>query len=231
MRIVQRHGEPFFLVMGIVLTLVVLGGFIPSVMMRPGGAGSIPLLLHVHGAVFLAWFLVYCMQASLIGSGNVRLHMRLGPASLILAAAMIVLGVLVIRLAYTNPDFRILGMTVAASLMFPVTDVINFVIAYGLGLANRRNPSAHKRLMLVAGILIMDPAVARLVIVTGLPAPFIPALELLLFIALFTYDLLTRRRPHWASVLGLGLFILALVAKLAIAQQPWWARLAEVLFG
>ena len=47
--------------------------------------------------------------------------------------------------------------------MFPFTDIVNFVIAYGLAFANRRKPVAHKRLMLLSGMLMIDPAAARLV--------------------------------------------------------------------
>jgi len=226
-----KRGERFFLVMGLVSFAIVVAGFAPPVFTRPGGVLSIPLLLHVHGAVFVGWFVLFCVQAGLIGSGNVRLHRRLGGASIVLASAMVVLGYFVIRGAYSRPDWTIAGLSPTASVMFPFTDVVNFVIAYGLALANRRVPDAHKRLMLVAGILILDPAVARLITTVGAPVPVILLIEIALLGALLVYDMRTRRRPHWASLLGLGLFVAALAAKVTVARTAGWAAFVDAVFG
>ena len=221
----------FFLIAGLVLAAIVIAGFLPAAVSRPGGIGAIPLLLHVHGVVFFAWFALFVTQASLVGSGKVRQHMALGKASVLIAAAMVVLGYFVMRGAYAKPEFSIAGMSPAASLMFPFTDVVNFVIAYGLAIANRRTPDSHKRLMLLAGILIIDPAVARLVFTIGAPPPFILIIELALFLSLIGYDLATRRRPHWTSVLGVGLYFAALAAKMTVAQQPGWTAFVDAVFG
>lgn len=157
--------------------------------------------------------------------------MAMGKASVVFALAMVVLGYLVIRSAYAKPDFSIAGLSAAASVMYPFTDILNFVVVYSLGLANRRNPLAHQRLMMLAGILILDPAVSRLVITAGGPPPLILFLELALFFALLTYDWRTLRKPHWATLFGLALFALAMAAKLTIAQTPAWTHLVKVLFG
>lgn len=227
-----RQGERFFFVMGLILLGLVVAGFVPPAVSRPDGIASMPWLLHLHGAVFLSWFLLFCTQAWLPGAGNTALHMRLGKVSLLLAIAMLVLGYFVMRGAYANPAFTIAGMSNTGSMMFPFTDMVNFSIAYGLALVHRKNPTAHKRLMLLAGILIIDPAVARLIFFTlEAPPPLIMLLELGLFAALFVYDFKTRRRPSWASVLGLVLFALALVAKFALAQTPAWQSFVEAMFG
>jgi hypothetical protein len=227
----SRHGEIFFLVMGIVLLAVVLAGFLPPALSRPGGMASIPLMLHVHGSILLAWFVLFCTQAHFAGTGKLRLHMKLGTASVSLAVAIVVLGYFVIRAAYARPDWNIAGWSPAASVMIPFSDIVNFVIAYSLALVNRRTPAAHKRLMLLAGLLIIDPAIARLVGTLGLAVPFILILELFLFGALIVYDFVTRGRPHWSSLLGLGLYIGALLCKLFVAQQAWWASFVNIVFG
>ncbi len=116
-------------------------------------------------------------------------------------------------------------------MMFPTTDLINFSIAFVLGLVNRANGAAHKRFMLLAGILILDPAVARLIETIEAPFLFIPVMELGLFGLLIGYDMVRLRRPHWASLLGLGLFFAALVAKMSIAKMPVWSDIATLLFA
>jgi hypothetical protein len=217
--------------MGLVLLALVVGGFAPQAFIRPGGVSAMPILLHVHGAVFFSWFALFCMQARLVGVGNIALHKRLGQLSMLLALTMIVLAYFVVRDAYARPDFSIAGMSGAASVMFPFTDIVNFAIAYGLALTYRATPFIHKRCMLVAGILMMDPAVARLVFTLGAPAPLILIIEVALFVALIAYDVKTRSRPSWPAMLGLGLYAAAMGAKLTLAQQPGWARFVEVLFG
>ena len=83
--------------MGVVLTAIVITGFSAATLVRPGGVSAIPPLVHVHGAVFLGWFVLFCAQAQLAGSGNIRVHMTLGKTSIALAAAMVVLGYLMVR--------------------------------------------------------------------------------------------------------------------------------------
>jgi len=217
--------------MGVVLTAIVVAGFVPPMLARPGGIASVPLLLHVHGAVFVAWFLLFCLQAGLVVAGRVRLHRRLGMTSVVLAVAIIVLGYLVTRGAYARPGFSIAGLSQAGSVLFPFTDIMNFVIAYSLALYFRRSPAVHKRLMLLAGILMIDPAASRLVFTLGGAPPVILLLEAALLFALIGYDFYTRRRLSWPSMLGTGLFIAAFVAKLAIAKHPAWHSFADVLFG
>ena len=230
MNIMQR-GEPFFPIMGLVLICIVLAGFVPLAFSRPGGPLGMPVLLHGHGLVFVSWYVLFIVQARMIGAGRVSLHMTLGKLSIVLAVSMIVFAYLVVRGAYGNPDWNIAGLPRAVSTMFPISDIVNFTIAYSLALMHRRNADTHKRLMLMTGILMIDPAVARLSISLGAPVQFILLLELALFLAVIGYDLKTRGRPHWATLFGLGLFVLAMVAKFIIAQQPWWSDFVEMILG
>ncbi len=227
----MQRRDPFFFAMGVILVAIVIGGFVPLALSRPGGPAAIPFLLHVHGAVFLGWFVLFCVQARLIATGDRQLHMKLGKASIGLAVAMVVLGYFVMRGAYAKPDFSIAGMSPAASMMFPFTDIVNFGIAYSLALVHRRNADVHKRLMLIAGILLIDPAAARLVGNIGGPPPAILGLELGLFLALSIFDIRTRRRPSWPFVLGITLFVAAMAAKLTVAQTPGWAAFMERILG
>lgn len=227
----KRRGERFFFLMGLVLIAIVLAGFVPFGLMRPGGIGEVPLLLHVHGAVFLSWYVLFALQAKLVGAGNIHFHKRLGGLSVVLAATMVVLAYLVMRHAYGRPDFSIAGLPGATSIIFPFTDIVNFAIAYGLAIANRGSPAIHKRWMLLAGILMIDPAVARLAMTLNGPPPMILGIELALFVALIVYDVRTRRRPSWATICGLGLYVVAMASKFTVANTPAWARFVEALFG
>ena len=225
------RGERFFFIMGLVMIALIIAGFVPRGLMQPGGVTATPLLLHIHGAIFLSWFILFAVQARLIGAGNLRLHKRLGQLSVLLAATMFVVAYFVIRDAYSRPDFSIAGMPTATSIIFPFTDMVNFAIAYGLALANRGTPAIHKRWMLLAGILMMDPAAARIAGNLSAPPPLILLIELALFVALIVYDVRTRRRPSWATMCGLGLFFAALASKFTVAHTPAWANFVDAVFG
>jgi uncharacterized membrane protein YozB (DUF420 family) len=217
--------------MGLLMTAIVLFGFLPQVLSKPQGAFSLPILYHIHGLIFVSWFVLFFVQGSFVRGGNLQRHRRFGQSSIALAIAMLVSGYFMIRAAYALPEFSIGENSHIASTMFPVTDLINFSIAYTLALYHRTNGVAHKRLMLLAGILILDPAVARSIETIGAPFPFIPILELGLFALLFGYDISRLRRPHWTSCLGLALFLAAMMAKLKLAQLPLWTDIAALLFA
>lgn len=227
----RTSGEPFFVAIGLLLTAIVVAGFGASVTSISDGVSSLPALYHAHGIIFLSWFLLFTLQALFARQGKLRVHRTLGQLSLLLAFAMLVSGYFMIRAAYHDADFRIGTNSHDASMMFPVTDLVNFSIVFGLGLYHRAKAVSHKRLMLLAGILILDPAMARLVAAIGAPFMVIPLLELGLFLMLFGYDVARLRRLHWASMLGLGLWLAALLAKLLLAEQPSWSALAARLFS
>lgn len=223
-------GEPFFASMGLLMFCIVVAGFGASVFSKPAGVGSLPLLYHLHGFTFLSWFFLFTLQACFVRANQLQRHQTVGQLSCVLAIGMLVTGYFMMRTAYTDADFRIGTNSHDASMMFPVTDLVNFSFTFVLGLYHRANAIAHKRLMLLAGILILDPAVARLVEAIGAPFIMIPVLELGILLALLGYDVKCLRYPHWSSLLGVGLWLSAMTAKLVLAQQPGWSEVVAILF-
>ena len=225
-----KKSEPFFLVMAIVLIVIVVSGFSVLALSRPGGVMATPLFLHMHGAVFLAWFVLLAVQASLIGRGSVALHKRLGQISIALSIAIVVIGYFVVSQAIAQPDKTIAGRPAVIGSIFPVFDIINFTAAYSLGIANRASGNAHKRFMLASAILMIDPAMARLVFGFGGPGVLIMVLEVALFAAMLCYDFFKLRRPHWATLVALGLYIIAFTVKLNIDSITWWPGFVKAVF-
>lgn len=227
----KKWDERFFFVMAILLIAIVFTGFGAFTLRRSESPFDMPLILHIHGVVFLSWYVLLVTQTRLISGGNVKLHMHLGTTSVGLAVAMVVLGYFVTRHAFARPDWSIAGLSHDASAMFPFMDILLFPIVYGLGIANRHTPAAHKRLMILAGIIIIDPAMARLIFATGAPAPLILVLEMALPLLLVAYDFVALKRPHWASLLGVSLMAVSLTAKMTAPMWPWWPGFANWMFG
>ena len=225
-----KKSEPFFFVMALALIAVVVSGFSIAALSRPGGVMATPLFLHLHGAVFLGWFVLLAVQAFLIGRGSRALHMRLGQMSLGLALAIVVIGYFVVSHAIAQPDKTIAGRPAVIGAVFPIFDIINFVVAYTLGIANRANGDAHKRFMLASALLMIDPAMARLVLELGGPGVLIFVLELAFFVAMLGYDIYKLRRPHWATLIALGLYVIAFAVKMNVDTISWWPGLVKAVF-
>lgn len=228
----RRRGEQFFCFMAILMIVLVVGGFGTTLLTRTSAVLSLPMVVHLHGAVFLSWFLCFFLQARFVQAGDMATHRRIGQFSLGLGLLMILSGYLVTRGAYAKPDFSIAGLSPSGSAIYPCSDILAFASAYFLGIATRRNSAAHKRFMLLAGLLILDPAVSRIVLV-GLhwPGSIIVPIEGALIGILLVYDVSRLRQLHWASLIGMGLFAGMIVLKMTQGEQAWWHSTAKVLFG
>ena len=88
----------FFGTATLAMTAVIVIGFLPSYYMRgviPAPHPLLPMttLVHIHGAVFTAWMLLFLVQTLLISAGRADMHRQLGLASLVLLPVMIVVAI------------------------------------------------------------------------------------------------------------------------------------------
>ena len=224
------RSEPFFSIMtGVVIVFIVLG--FGGAYSRGMSAGGFPpsLALVLHGLVTLSWFALTLVQAVLIRRTNIALHRQLGWASIGLAAVIVVLGYNIVAVAIHKPDWSIAGFDNIGSAIFPFFDIATFAVVYALGIANRKNREAHKRLMVLAGVMMMDPAVARTAIVLLDTPPLAILIELAILAAFPIYDWRTRGKPHWASVFGFVLFVVCMALRFALGGTEAWATLASAV--
>jgi len=227
----NAHGERFFQKMAWVLFALVISGFGLMQLVIPEATGPFTPLIGIHAAILLTWFGLLIVQPTLIAAGKWQLHRKLGFASIAVAIGVVVLGYLTTRGAFARPDWTIARLDQRGSAIFPTMDLIGFSIAYIVALVFRRSPAVHKRFMLLAGILMIDPAAARLVGTLGLPPPVILLVHLGLLAALIVYDVRKLGRPHWASLAGLGIVVAGFGTKFAVPQTDWWAGIAQALYG
>ena len=205
----RRYDNIFFSVMaGIVLVLVAVG-FARTYFLAGVFRAHLPaLIIHIHGAAFTAWVLLLIAQVSLVSAGRVDIHRRIGLAGFSLAALMVVLGFLAATNALTRgmipPQFPFDAKTFYA---IPLGDIAMFGALILFAYRARTNPTAHKRLILLATIALMDAPTGRppFTAITGRPhmdSVFIWALVLLMV----TYDLWSLHKLHKATLWG-GLFL------------------------
>ena len=210
-------------------------GFAPTYFM-PLAKGSLSAtpVIHAHGIVFFAWSLFFVFQSWLAASGRLIRHRSVGMIGISLATAMTIFGFLVGVSAMKRS--AAIGQTDEgiAFAIVPFSGILFFAVVFAWAIVAVRQPETHKRLMLLAGISILDAAVARWfftflappgppgpppVIVT-IPPAFI---AYLLLVVAMVFDWRTRGRPHRVYVIG-GIALIAV--KLLNLPISTSARLA-----
>jgi hypothetical protein len=227
-------GRYFFLSMAAFMTLLVFVGFAPTYYLaaRFDGPALTPLV-HVHGVVFTLWMLLFITQTSLVATRRVALHRRLGLAGAVLAPVMIVVGALTMIASAARGQTPLPEIPPLAFMAIPAVDIAVFTILVAAGLAMRRRPAVHKRLMLLATVGMMAPAIARLpfaFIETYGPLAFFPLMDLLV-LACFVFDWRTTGRIHGATLFGALIIVASQPLRLALAQTEAWLAFAAWLTG
>src|SRR6266481_4123742 len=75
----RRYDNYFFSGMALLLAATVFVGFAPSYYLAGIFRAPLPsMIVHVHGAVFTGWILLFITQTSLVSSRRVDIHRRLG---------------------------------------------------------------------------------------------------------------------------------------------------------
>ncbi|HKR76860.1 MAG TPA: hypothetical protein VJR95_09345 [Rhodanobacter sp.] len=183
----------------------------------------LPLLLHIHGAVMFAWFVLFFVQTCLVETNHVSLHRRLGVLGATLAVAMLILGPYVAFHALTRevhghtraiPFFAlIVGFDLAIMLLFAV------FVACAIALRRTRT-DFHKRLMLLATLSLLAFPIARFQFLdSNLEALLIADLCVLLCVA---YDTFRHHRLHPAFAIGApAIFAVTHLAYLGFQTQAW----------
>lgn len=138
-------------------------GFAPVFYLRPAFKDSaLPVHLIVHGAVMTAWFALFGVQCWLVTRRNLALHMNLGVLASVVAVLVVVTGL--ITLTEFVPTRVAAGEVVTDANFRPFRGIIagntvNLVFFSGFvtaALLRRRQPPIHKRLMLLASVIVAE---------------------------------------------------------------------------
>jgi uncharacterized membrane protein YozB (DUF420 family) len=226
----RQRDRWFFTGMAVAALLTVFIGFAPSYYL--GYFFEAPprsTLVHLHGIVFTSWILLFLTQTSLIAARRADLHRRLGVAGGVLAVLILVVGYLTAveaaRLGVTPPG----GRPPLVFLSVPIGTLAVFAILVGSGLYNRRRSEIHKRLMLLATIALLTPAIARMRFIGEGGPPVAITGTCLFVVACLIYDRAAHGRVHPAFLWG-GLFVmLSLPFRFAIGRTSAWHSFAEWL--
>ena len=220
----------FYAAMAFASILAVFIGFAPSYYLKAYFRNA-PLtpLVHVHGLVFTGWILLFFTQTVLIATNRIRLHRWLGIAGAAWALMVVLVGIAT-AVAFGRHNVPSGGTATLAFLATPFGDMLVFAILATTGLLCRRRREAHKRLMLLATIVLLAAAVARwpLAIVHRGPMAFFVVTDIFLLPGIM-YDLVHLRRIHPAYIWGWLLLVASQPLRLVIGRTDAWLAFARVL--
>ena len=128
---------------------------------------AVPIWIHAHALVMVAWLALFVIQPTLVKRDALAQHRRLGQIGLVLAAVVVALGsfssIMAIRTAHVPPFF-----TPAYFLALTHIGLAAFAGMLAAAIVHRRDTQAHRRFMVGANVLLMEPAYGRL-----LPMPLL----------------------------------------------------------
>jgi len=212
----------FYLGLSLFMVAIVLAGFWPSYfgpMLR--GNVARPLVVQLHGIVFVGWMVLLVVQVAVAVRGDVGLHRRIGQWGIAYGCLVLAMG-LAVGLAAPVMHANAGDWTrdrAAGFLLTTLGDMVLFGSFFGAAVWYKSRPEIHKRLMVVATVALLFAAVGR----TGLDSS--PALFEFVWLSPIlvgiSYDWISRRRVHPAYIVGLvGLFVGSLRVMLE-GSETW----------
>jgi hypothetical protein len=232
---------------------IVLAGFIPDsldkvAMVRAGERPPFPLVLHFHAVLMGSFLLLLFAQTWLMATGRRALHMQLGVLGLLTAAALVVVGFILVPTNYhllwgaahsgapgASEKFgfalkiweNIMLLQMRIGILFPLFLIIG-------ARARGSNAGLHKRMMILATAMALPAGIDRIPwLWTTMPANPVSA-DLFTLVAvspMFIWDVVRNRRVHEAYWIWLPIFVASSVLVQYLWDTPGWHATAQAIMG
>jgi len=225
-----RAGSRLYAWMALAAALIIFAGFARTFYLRSSfGAPPLSALLVVHGIVMTAWFVLFFVQVWLVGVGRSDVHRRLGMFGMAVAVLVLCVGVAAAVDAGRRGVSPASGIVTPLEFMaVPLFDMPVFAALVGVAFWLRRRPDIHKRLMVLASLGMLTPAIARIplrFIQDGGPPVFF-GLAIMVVLACVAIDTARHRKLHRAFAWGALLIVAMIPLRLFIAGTQAWTQFA-----
>ena len=228
-----KAGRPLYAWMAALALIIVFSGFARTFYLK-GWFAREPLsaLVWCHGLVMSAWVALFLTQTWLVASHRVALHKKLGMAGAAAAALVVLIGVptaiIGARMGHIPP-----GTQPVPFLVVPLFEMLVFTVLIGTGLALRKRPEIHRRLMLMGTLAVLNAALSRIPLGFirrgGIPVVF--GITDAILLSCLLYDTIRHRRLHPA--MGWSFLFVAATHpfRLWLGGTEAWHRFAVWLIG
>ncbi len=212
--------------------LVAIVGFYPSYFAKLPDTDAVH---HFHGILASVWMIGLITQSWLMRQGMMSAHRTIGKISLLVAPLFVISGILVVHVMLTNNDESSLAFGGRLAFIDMIT-LCYFSLAYSLAIHHRRKTQLHARYMASTVILVLPPALVRLLsIVPGIDS-FEAALHGSYFIceaivAMLLLDDYRKGRVRAPYVFLLSILVLQHLSFMVYPSPMWWTAVTSWIRG
>ena len=230
-RVRQSVRRKFYVALAAYLFVMIVVGFWPSYygpLVR--GAAKAPVILHVHGVIFIGWMLLLIAQTAFAARGDLRTHRALGTFGIGYGTVVWLMGLLVSFVApvinvhsgrWTVPE-------AAAFFPIPFGDMVLFGGYFLAAVLTRAKPELHKRYMVMSTIAVAFAAAFRLQAL-GVAIPLAVVIWYLPLAFCMLYDYKSKGRVHRIYLVGAVVMAVALL-RLPFGTSAVWQGIGVPLF-
>jgi uncharacterized membrane protein YozB (DUF420 family) len=246
MAVVRPRAMRFYLGLAVLMFAVVAVGFGPSLYLRrvvgtvDRFGPSLPPHLLAHGSVLTVWYVLFLVQTLLVRTGRRDIHRRLGVLGAAVSVAVVASSMITMRMLVARLGTG--GGQLPPRVVFVVVSDFWVLVAFTLLVAAavhfRRQPETHKRLMLLASVFLLGPALAigrpiGRTLMPLLPNGLLPStvFTLVSIGTLICYDVATKKRLEPATVWGSVAIGAAFAATRIMVSSPVGSAFARWLGG
>lgn len=212
------------------LFVLAIAGFWPSYFAKFfDGTADFTFYFHFHAFFAVLWIFMLIAQPLLIRQKKFALHRKVGKLSYILVPLIFISIILLAHSTIKGPKEN-LGF----ELWVPFKDLLIFAVGYGIAIKYRRTMAIHARGMIVAGIVLIEPALVRLILYVFFPgegfAPTGYIAMIVLLYGLFIGLIFAERKQkvgRWVFPLALALYVFVHSVLLFQIKLPGWQVLSE----
>jgi hypothetical protein len=229
----RRRARPTVYVwLSVLLASIAVVGFWPT-FFGPALRGRFPnpTVVEIHALIFVGWLMLLLAQVVLAARGRLEAHRRVGRWGIAYGFLIVAMGLIVAvaaALLHTRAgDFSL--DEAAQFLAIPFPDVALFAGFFVAAVLHRGRPEIHKRLMLVATVALVSPAVARMTFL-GNQILLLLLIGWLPLIVGMLYDWRVRGRPHAVYVVGLAaLIVIGFGLRFLMVSSETWLGIARAI--
>ncbi len=231
----RRHRASFFMIMSVVAVAAAIIGFAKTFFLPLSqGEFGAPIAIHIHGAFAFSWIFLFLLQNLLIHRKNYRMHAIFGVLGLVVAFGVAITMVPAALFAVEKELVLGFGKTAYSGLLGVLTSGVLFLALVLAGLLNRHRPAYHKRLMLLATVVVLWPAWFRFRhYFPPIPRPdiwFGLVLADSLIVISWIWDKLKNGSVH-PALKYVGTFVLLeQIGEIIVFDSYWYQIIAEWLY-
>jgi hypothetical protein len=156
---ISKSKLTFFTAIALLGIIAILVGFLKTFIVPIiSGTKAWPVAIYVHAGFVFGWVLIFLTQSLLIQNRKYKLHILIGRWAAFIAVGA---AISIIPATFYQIERELkegLGQTAISPIVGSLASATMYLALVALAVAYRKKPQAHKRLMVLATILLIWPA-------------------------------------------------------------------------